>query len=235
MTIQSFCSMRHSSLANVPSHNWSGEKQNSSDPVLGHTPSPTAHFGSKEQLDITLRFAVTYVSHKHYNFMHKTCPYFYINIAVCLEKQHNDEKSVALFSVKLGSVYLNNGNTHMDKIQNWEGNLLWTRIRKPPATPIASVRNTTRYRKNQNFLLTCFSQHKTYEGHSEIIDTPLVFWTLGEIKNSAHSKVKREDWTGGKREKVGQLCPSTETGAAMVDSSCQLNLFNQSINDCFIM
>ena len=30
---------------------------------------------------------------------------------------------------------------------------------------------------------------------------------------SAHSKVKREDWTGGKREKVGQLCPSMGTGA----------------------
>ena len=50
-----------------------------------------------------------------------------------------------------------------------------------------------------------------YEDHSEIIDTSLAFWTLGEIKNSAHSKVKREDWTGRKREKVGQLCPSTET------------------------
>ena len=31
-----------------------------------------------------------------------------------------------------------------------------------------------------------------YEGLSEIIDTPLAFWTLDEIKNSAHSKVKRE-------------------------------------------
>ena len=43
------------------------------------------------------------------------------------------------------------------------------------------------------------------QGHSEIIDIPLAFWTLDEIKSSAHSKVKREDWTGGKREKVGQL------------------------------
>ena len=64
---------------------------------------------------------------------------------------------------------------------------------------------------------------------------PLAFWTLNEIKNSAHSKGKREDWTGGNREKVGQLCPSTETGAvqgwAMVDSWCQLSPFNQSIND----
>ena len=34
---------------------------------------------------------------------------------------------------------------------------------------------------------------------------PLTFWTLGEIKNSAHSKVKREDWSGRKREKIGQL------------------------------
>ena len=52
-----------------------------------------------------------------------------------------------------------------------------------------------------------------YQGHSEIIDTPLAFWTLGEIKTSARSKGKREDWTGREREKVGQLCPSTETGA----------------------
>ena len=29
-----------------------------------------------------------------------------------------------------------------------------------------------------------------YEGHSEIIDTPWAFWTLGEIKNSAHTKVE---------------------------------------------
>ena len=40
----------------------------------------------------------------------------------------------------------------------------------------------------------------------------LVFWTLCEIKNSADRKVKREDWSDKKREKVGQLCPSTETG-----------------------
>ena len=52
-----------------------------------------------------------------------------------------------------------------------------------------------------------------YKGHSEITDTPLAFWTLGEIKSSPHSKVKRGDRTGRKREKVGQLCPSTETGA----------------------
>ena len=52
-----------------------------------------------------------------------------------------------------------------------------------------------------------------YEGHSEIIDTPLAFSTLGEVKSSARSKVKREDCTGRKREKVGQLCPSTETRA----------------------
>ena len=77
-----------------------------------------------------------------------------------------------------------------------------------------------------------------YEDHSEIIYTPLAFWRLGEIKNFAHSKVKREGWTGRKREKAGQLCPSTETGAVqdwvMVDSSCQLYSFNQAINDCII-
>ena len=39
----------------------------------------------------------------------------------------------------------------------------------------------------------------------------LVFWIPDETKNLAHGKVKREDWTGGKREKVNQLCPSTET------------------------
>ena len=33
----------------------------------------------------------------------------------------------------------------------------------------------------------------TYEGHSEVIDTPLAFWTLGETKTTAYSKVKRED------------------------------------------
>ena len=47
----------------------------------------------------------------------------------------------------------------------------------------------------------------------KIIHTPLAFWTLGEMKNPVHSKVKKEDWNGRKREKVGQLCPSTETGA----------------------
>ena len=85
MTIQSLCSMRYCPLANVPSHNWLGEKQNSSDPVLGHAPSPRAHFGSKKQLDITLRFAATDISHKHYNFMHKRVYIFNINIHVCLE------------------------------------------------------------------------------------------------------------------------------------------------------
>ena len=68
----------------------------------------------------------------------------------------------------------------------------------------------------------------------KLLILPLTFWTLDEIENSAHSKVKTEDWTGRKREKVGQLCPSTETGAvqgwAMVDSGCQLHSFNQSIN-----
>ena len=74
--------------------------------------------------------------------------------------------------------------------------------------------------------------------HSEIIDTLSAFWILGETKTSAHDKVKRADWTGWKREKVGQLCPSTETGAvqgwAMVESRCQLHSFNQAINDCII-
>ena len=77
-----------------------------------------------------------------------------------------------------------------------------------------------------------------YEGHSEITDTSLAFWRLGAIENSAHSKVKREDWTDREREKVGQLCPSTETGTvqgwAMVDSRCHLQSFNQPINDCNI-
>ena len=53
------------------------------------------------------------------------------------------------------------------------------------------------------------------------------------------AKVKREDWTGRKREKVGQLCPSTEAGAvqgwATAGSWCQLYSCNQSINDCIIM
>ena len=35
-----------------------------------------------------------------------------------------------------------------------------------------------------------------YEGHSEIIDTPLAFWTLGETENSDHGAVQRKDWTG---------------------------------------
>ena len=68
----------------------------------------------------------------------------------------------------------------------------------------------------------------------KLLTSPLTFWTLDEIKNSAHNKVKREDWTDRKREKVGQLCPSTETGAvqgwAMVDSCCQLcSLIKQSM------
>ena len=42
-----------------------------------------------------------------------------------------------------------------------------------------------------------------YEGHSDIIDTPLAFWTPDGTNNSAHGKVKREDWNGRKREKLG--------------------------------
>ena len=59
---------------------------------------------------------------------------------------------------------------------------------------------------------------------------PVAFWTLGEIKNSVHRNVKREDWAGRKREKVGQLCPNTETGPvqgwAMVNC---IHLINQSM------
>ena len=100
--------------------------------------------------------------------------------------------------------------------------------------------------KIPHFLIICLMKetlaahctYSIYEGHCEIIDTPLAFWTLGEIKTSVHSKVKREDWTGRKREKVGQLWPSTERGAvqgwAMVDSCCQLYPFDQSINDCIM-
>ena len=69
---------------------------------------------------------------------------------------------------------------------------------------------------------------------SKLLTPPLAFWTLDEIKNFAHSKVKREGWTGRKREKVGQLRPSTETGATMVDSWRRLCPFNQAINDCII-
>ena len=62
---------------------------------------------------------------------------------------------------------------------------------------------------------------------------PWAFWTLGDTKNSAHSKVKREDWTGRKRGKVGQLCPSTETGLraglwSTVGANCT-HLINQSM------
>ena len=68
--------------------------------------------------------------------------------------------------------------------------------------------------------------------------TPPVVLDTGRNKNSAHSKVKKEDWTGRKREKIGQLCPSTETGAvqawAVVNRQCQLHSFNQSINDCIV-
>ena len=65
-------------------------------------------------------------------------------------------------------------------------------------------------------------------------------WRFGHWtkKHFAHGRVKRADWNGRKREKVGQLCPSTETGAvqgwAVVESRCQLYSFNQSINDCTI-
>ena len=59
--------------------------------------------------------------------------------------------------------------------------------------------------------------------------TPLAFWTLGQVKNFAHSKVKRGDWTGRKREEVGQLCPSTET-AGLWSIACAdcTHLINQS-------
>ena len=69
-----------------------------------------------------------------------------------------------------------------------------------------------------------------YEGHSEVLIRPLAFWILGEVKNSAHCKVKREDWNGGKREKVGQLCPSTETAGlwSTAGANC-IHLIKQSM------
>ena len=75
--------------------------------------------------------------------------------------------------------------------------------------------------------------------HSEIIGTPLAFWTLGEKwKILLTAKLRGKTELVEKREKVGQLCPSTETGAvqgrAMVDSWCQLHPFNQAINNCII-
>ena len=68
---------------------------------------------------------------------------------------------------------------------------------------------------------------------------PLGVLDTGRKKNILiMGNVKREDWTGRGREKVGQLSPSTETGAAqgwaMVDSWRQLYSFNRSINDCVI-
>ena len=90
----------------------------------------------------------------------------------------------------------------------------------------------------------------------KLLTPPWPFWTLGDTdktlliakwrgktelvekwrgKAGLVEKVKRKDWTGRKREKVGQLCPSTETGWALVDSWCQLHPFNQAINECFII
>ena len=57
----------------------------------------------------------------------------------------------------------------------------------------------------------CFCTVLPYEGHSQIINAPWAFWAWGEIKNSSDSKVKREDWTGRNREKIGQRCPNTKT------------------------
>ena len=62
----------------------------------------------------------------------------------------------------------------------------------------------------RNTARATYTKHK-YEGHQEIIDTLLAFWTPDETNNSADGKVKREDWYGRKREKVGWLCPEAGT------------------------
>ena len=58
----------------------------------------------------------------------------------------------------------------------------------------------------------------------KLLTPPWRFGHWANTKNSSHSKVKREDWTGRKREKLCQLGPSTETGTvqgwAMDDSWC---------------
>ena len=48
-------------------------------------------------------------------------------------------------------------------------------------------------------------KYKDYEGHSEIIDPPPpgVLDTGRNKKLCSWQKVKRDDWTGRKREKVG--------------------------------
>ena len=61
-----------------------------------------------------------------------------------------------------------------------------------------------------------------HEGHFETIESSLAFWPLGEMEKFAHSKAKREDWNSRKREKVGQLFPSTETEGSGLDYGRQL-------------
>ena len=51
-----------------------------------------------------------------------------------------------------------------------------------------------------------YSIYGVYEVRSEIIDIPLAFWTLGEIKTSAQSKAKRKDWTGRNQERKCVSC-----------------------------
>ena len=91
----------------------------------------------------------------------------------------------------------------------------------------------------ENMLKNTYMWHSVIQGSFWNFWHPsLTFWTLDEMRNFPHSILKREGWTSREREKVGQLCPGTETGVvqgwAMVESRYQLHSFNQSINDWII-
>ena len=51
-------------------------------------------------------------------------------------------------------------------------------------------------------------------------------WRWQKKKKPAYGKVKREDWNGRKREKIGQMCSSTET------RGCWTGLWSKSGVNC---
>ena len=70
--------------------------------------------------------------------------------------------------------------------------------------------------KNKTYIvaptsLECFFLINNTRATKKLLTPELAFWSMDETKNSAHGKVKREDWTGREKEKVGQLCPNAET------------------------
>ena len=100
---------------------------------------------------------------------------------------------------------------------------IWLEKRITDGTFVVKERNYLGFKSFQSALLVktlfaCKNHHgkvadillTNTRATKKLLTPPFAFWTPDEPKNSAHSKVRREDWNGRKRDKLGQLCASTE-------------------------